>query len=81
MAVMVTGEVVTRLQISAAYPPSEAVINCVQAMDGERTVLAALQQRKQVFAPLEIDLRLAGALMHYEKYLYGFATLRTSWGR
>eukprot|EP00884_Botryococcus_braunii_P013752 jgi/Botrbrau1/22378/Bobra.0002s0055.1 len=62
MAVMVTAEVVTRLQISAAYPPSQAVIDCVQAMEAERTTLAGLQIRHQVNVPLEIDMRLAGVV-------------------
>jgi hypothetical protein len=57
---MVTSEAVSRVQISAAYEPSQAVVDCIEALEGERDSLFRTQRRFGVDAPLDVDLRLAG---------------------
>lgn len=56
----VAPEAVSRSGAWVAYPPSAIVVAAVEALEGERARLAALQVAAGVEAPLPIDLRLAG---------------------
>ena len=57
---MVAADSVARPHITAAYAPSEAVLNAVEAMEPARSHLFELQSAGNVMFPLEVDLRLAG---------------------
>ncbi|KAK9846418.1 hypothetical protein WJX81_003415 [Elliptochloris bilobata] len=57
---MVSAEAVSKPQISAAYAPSEAVVEAVRALEGARSALFDLQADAGVHVPLAVDLRLAG---------------------
>ncbi len=57
---LVAPESVSRPSISAAYEPSAAVCEAVQALEPERERLFRLQSQAGLDAPLAVDLRLSG---------------------
>lgn len=57
---MVAPEAVSKPQISAAYAPSQAVLDAVEALEGARSALFDLQADAGVHVPLVVDLRLSG---------------------
>ena len=65
LAALVAGESVSRPSISAAYEPSQAVCDAIEALEDERERLYELQIQADIAAPLSVDLRLSGGLIHY----------------
>ncbi|BDA41503.1 probable helicase HelY [Coccomyxa sp. Obi] len=62
LAALVAGESVSRPSISAAYEPSQAVCNAIEALEDERERLYELQVQADIAAPLSVDLRLSGVV-------------------
>lgn len=60
LAALVAGESVSRPSISAAYEPSQAVCDAIEALEEEREQLYDLQMQADIAAPLSVDLRLSG---------------------
>lgn len=63
LAALVAGESVSRPSISAAYEPSQAVCNAIEALEDERERLYELQVQADIAATLSVDLRLSGGLI------------------
>ena len=64
LAALVAGESVSRPSISAAYEPSQAVCDAIEALEDERERLYELQVQADIAAPLSVDLRLSGEPIH-----------------
>ena len=73
---MVAPEAVSKLQISAAYEPSEAVVAAVRALEDARSALFDLQAAAGVHVPLAVDLRLTGVPLLGK--VVGYWALRSS---
>lgn len=70
ISAMVASEAVSRVQVSAAYEPSQAVVDCIEAMEAERDSLFRIQRRYGVDVPLDVDLRLAGVVVFVDYIPY-----------
>ncbi|KAK9908752.1 hypothetical protein WJX75_002337 [Coccomyxa subellipsoidea] len=62
LAALVAGESVSRPSISAAYEPSQAICDAIEALEEEREQLYDLQMQADIAAPLSVDLRLSGVV-------------------
>jgi hypothetical protein len=57
---LIAVESASRPALSAAYEPSQAVCDAIEALETDREKLYGLQLRAEVLQPLNVDLRLSG---------------------
>lgn len=57
---LIAAESASRPAISAAYEPSQAVCEAIEALEADRERLYGLQLQAEVLQPLNVDLRLSG---------------------
>ena len=73
LGAMVAAEVVARPHISAAYEPSSAIVEAVEALEPARSHLFNLQAEAGVDFPLMVDLRPAGDPIGSVRFCWGLS--------